>query len=157
MTAFGWIYNISIIYRDYGQFYFVFVFLMQELETLLTSLIKRGRKPWGKYNKVLDVSRDKNWLMRILKSSNEWMYVDIRSIVSLESGLWQFVCKNNLYKKEISNFRENVSKVWINIWWFAHNYEYRLLESALIPEEELAKFLIENIVMEWLKSEQSKK
>ena len=47
MTAFGWIYNISIIYRDYGQFYFLFVFLMQELETLLTSLIKRGRKPWG--------------------------------------------------------------------------------------------------------------
>ena len=27
--------------------------------------------------------------------------------------------------------------------------EYRLLESALIPEEELGKFLIDNIKVEW--------
>ena len=80
-----------------------------------------------------------------------------RELVSLESGLWQFVCGNKLYKQPNEKFRESVSKVWLNIWWFAHNHQYRLLESSLIPEEELGKFLVDNIKLEWLKSEQSKK
>lgn len=28
--------------------------------------------------------------------------------------------------------------------------KFRLLESTLIPEEELAKFLVDNIIVEWL-------
>ena len=59
MTAFGWIYNISIIYRDYGQFYFLFVFLMQELETLLTSLVQRRRKP--KDREIVSIKLDKEF------------------------------------------------------------------------------------------------
>ena len=117
---------------------------MKELETLLNSLIQRGWKPWGKYDKILNVSKNHGWLMRMVESNNVWMYVHIRSIVSLESGLWQFVCKNKLHKKT-DNFWENVSKTSTNIWWFPHNHQYRLLESALIPEEELAKFLVDNI------------
>ena len=73
----------------------------------------------------------------------------LRELVSLESGLWQFVCRNKLYKQNNEKFRESVSKVWLNTWWFAHNYQYRLLESSLIPEEELGKFLVENIKLEW--------
>ena len=161
MTAFGWIYNISIIYRDYGQFYFLFVFLMQELETLLTSLIKRGRKPFGNDNvKSAMAVHTHNGIVFLDKDENvlNWdRYCSLRELVSLESGLWQFVCRNKLYKQPNEKFRESVSKVWLNTWWFAHNYQYRLLESALIPEEELGKFLVENIVVEWLKSEQSKK
>lgn len=72
----------------------------------------------------------------------------LRQLVSLESGLWQFVCRNKLYKKQ-ENFREDVYKTQLNTWWFSHNYQYRLLESALIPEEELAKFLVNNITVEW--------
>ena len=53
--------------------------------------------------------------------------------------------------KKTEDFREYID----NIRWFNHNYQYRLLESALIPEEELAKFLVENIDTAWLKSEQS--
>ena len=37
--------------------------------------------------------------------------VSIRDISSLGSGLWQFVCRNKLYKKTNEKFRENVSKV----------------------------------------------
>ena len=74
--------------------------------------------------------------------------VSIRDITSLDSGLWQFVCKNKLHKKT-DNFWENVHKTSTNIWWFPHNHQYRLLESALIPEEELWKFLVDNIVVEW--------
>ena len=162
MTAFGWIYNISIIYRDYGQFYFLFVFLMKELENLLNSLIQRGRNP--KDREVVSIALDpeftkSGWKTVFYCSCKDWFwfYADLRWIVSLESGLWQFVCRNKLYKQPNEKFRESVSKVWLNTWWFAHNYQYRLLESALIPEEELAKFLLDNIVVEWLKSEQSKK
>ena len=74
--------------------------------------------------------------------------VSIRDITSLDSGLWQFVCKNKLHKKT-DNFWENVHKTSTNIWWFPHNHQYRLLESALIPEEDLAKFLIDNIIITW--------
>ena len=116
---------------------------MKELETFLNSLIKRGRKPWGlRYFIEVFVSGVE---VSFLTKKNLFSNSNLRSIVSLESGLWQFVCRNNLYKQNNEKFRESVSKVWINIWWFAHNYEYRLLESALIPEEELAKFLLDNI------------
>lgn len=116
---------------------------MKELETLLNSLIGRGWKPFWK--EVLNVEIDDN----VISISREDFFEDgadasIRDIVSIESWLWQFVCKNKLHKKT-DNFWENVSKTSTNIWWFPHNYQYRLLESALIPEEELGKFLIENI------------
>lgn len=117
---------------------------MKELENLFNSLIQRGWRPWGKYDKILNVSKYNGWLMRLVQSNNAWMYVHIRSIVSLESGLWNFVCENKLHKKT-DNFWENVSKTSTNIWWFNHNHQYRLLESALIPEEELAQFLLDNI------------
>ena len=121
---------------------------MQELETLLTSLVQRGWKPYG--NKALDIDIEDDTV--IITPDNFFaddLEVNIRSIVSLESWLWQFVCRNKLYKKTNEKFRESVSKVWLNTWWFAHNHQYRLLESALIPEEELGEFLVDNIKVEW--------
>ena len=120
---------------------------MQELENLLTSLIQRGRKPWG-LRYFAEVMVFKTYIDFITK---KWASspTSLRELVSLESGLWQFVCGNKLYKQPNEKFRESVSKVWLNIWWFAHNHQYRLLESALIPEEELAKFLVDNIKVEW--------
>ena len=128
---------------------------MQELETLLNSLLERGRKPrWNSY----DGFKVSSWeLCLIYKWHCSNPLENLRELVSIDSGIWQFVCKNNLYKKEAKNFRENVRTDSPNLGWFIHNYQYRLLESALIPEEELGKFLVDNIVVEWLKSEQSKK
>lgn len=120
---------------------------MKELENLLNSLIQRGRKPWGlKYFIEVFVSGVE---VSFVIKKNLFSNSNLRSIASLESGLWQFVCRNRLYKQPNEKFRESVSKVWLNTWWFAHNYQYRLLESALIPEEELGKFLVENIKLEW--------
>ena len=123
---------------------------MQELETLLTSLVQRGWKPRDR--EITSIKLDQEFTKSEWKTVFYcnckywfWFYADLRWIVSLESGLWQFVCRNKLYKKTDEKFRENVSKVWINIWWFAHNYEYRLIESALVPEEEMGKFLVDNI------------
>ena len=116
---------------------------MKQLETLLTSLIERGRKPWG-LRYFAEVMVFKTYIDFITK---KWASspTSLRELVSLESWLWQFVCRNKLHKQSNKKFRESVSKVWLNTWWFAHNHQYRLLESALIPEEELAKFLLDNI------------
>ena len=88
--------------------------------------------------------------MRMVESNNVWMCVHIRSIVSLESGLWQFVCENWLRKDQTS------TSYWSRREWGEkekmcreNQFEYRLLESALIPEEELGKFLVDNIKIQW--------
>ena len=113
MTAFGWIYNISIIYRDYGQFYFLFVFLMQELETLLNSLIQRGWKPGGFQGESEIKISEYQGIVIYMKTEDAVLGVKtkLRNLVSLESGLWQFVCRNKLYKQPNEKFRESVSKV----------------------------------------------
>ena len=118
---------------------------MQELENLLNSLIKRGWKPWGEKSKKIIIR-----VSRIFVYNSEW-YINpegkhIRSIVSLESGLWQFVCENGLYnptnyKYEVYyNYKRDHYNM-LN----CSNPNYRLLESALIPEKELGKFLVDNI------------
>lgn len=157
MTAFGWIYNISIIYRDYGQFYFLFVFLMQELETLLTSLIQRGWKPWGlKYFIEVFVSGVE---VSFTTKKNLFSNSNLRSIVSLESWLWQFCMENGLLNSPDQyphkDFRaKNPRPYWEmslgrDCYYKTEVYQYRLIESALIPEEELGQFLVDNIVVEW--------
>lgn len=120
---------------------------MQKLENLLNYLIQRGRMPFWKETNFMEID---NNIVTIIREDffADDTNVSIRDITSLDSGLWQFVCKNKLYKKT-DNFWENVHKTSTNIWWFPHNHQYRLLESALIPEEELAKFLVNNIVIEW--------
>lgn len=130
---------------------------MKQLETLLTSLVQRGRKPWG-LRYFAEVMVFKTYIDFITK---KWASspTSLRELVSLESWLWQFVCERQLWGNERGywlrchshplDYEADYS------WKF--NYEFRLLESALIPEEELGKFLVENIVVEWLKSEQSKK
>lgn len=118
---------------------------MKEIEKLLNSLIQRGWRPWGKYDKILNVSKYNGWLMRLVQSNNAWMYVHIRSIVSLESWLWQFVCKNKLLsdKVDLQDYLEDS-------FWFRRcprdsNWSYRLMRVAFVAEEDLEKFLIDNI------------
>jgi len=124
---------------------------MQELETLLNSLVQRDWKPW---NEKADFCEYKFWKFRFLKKSGQivCMY-SLRELVSLESGLWQFVCINDLYKYSSDELVLNPSwrPDWLSSDWsfFCGDSAYRLLESALIPEEELAKFLVDNIKVEW--------
>lgn len=133
---------------------------MKELENLLTSLVERGWKP--KDREVVSIKLDQEFT----KSEGKtvfycsckdwfWFYADLRWIVSLESGLWQFVCINDLYKYSSDELVLNPSwrPDWLSSDWsfFCGDSAYRLLESALIPEEELGQFLIDNIVVEWKK------
>lgn len=127
---------------------------MQELEKLLNSLIQRGWKPW---NRKADFCEYRFWKIRFIKESGEIVGLyTIRSLVSIESGLWQFVCDKELvqhktsekiikrYVKEVVE-REGWDITEADIICTDLDSEYRLLESALIPEEELGKFLVDNI------------
>lgn len=128
---------------------------MQELENLLNSLIKRGWKPANfPGNSEIKISED--WDVVLYMNAEDVtlaVKVKLRNLVSLESGLWQFVCDEQLCKlpeyidaqwcKTVEDDIENEKDV-------AHilteyDYRYRLIESALIPEKELAKFLVDNI------------
>lgn len=121
---------------------------MQELEILLNSLIKRGLSVW---NQQVDFCEYKFWKFRFLKKSGQivCMY-SLRELVSLESGLWQFVCDNELtrwYNWDEWKYTETFP--WDYRDYPADEYQYRLLESALIPEEGLGKFLVDNIIVKW--------
>ena len=81
---------------------------------------------------------------------------DLRQLTSKESGLWQFVCENRMVNleyditKSYKDSRDRVHHWWYNWdryleWFDMYNYKYRLIESALCNEEDLEKFLLDNI------------
>ena len=121
---------------------------MQELETLLTSLVQRGRKPWG-LRYFAEVMVFKTYIDFITK---KWASspTSLRELVSLESGLWNFVCENELYKEDDCwEWRFTFDEV--RFFYYKSIHKFRLLESALVSEEELGKFLVDNIKIEWSK------
>ena len=136
---------------------------MQELEKLLNSLIQRGRKPWGKEYTAIDIIQDgrEECLMFWDVPKRQMKSYTFRSLVSIKSWLWQFVCDKELVQHKTSEkiinryIKETVERESWNITeadvvCTDLDPEYRLLESALIPEEELGKFLVENIKVEWI-------
>lgn len=78
-----------------------------------------------------------------------WSDFSLRELVSKESWLWQFVCKNNLNYSE----DDSIYNVWLKH--YAEDdhespYTYAspvwyIIESALCNEEDLDKFLLDNI------------
>ena len=100
-----------------------------ELEKLLNKLIEKGWKPFG----WEEVREAKKWRYNNLCywfDSHPELY-HIRRLVSIESWLWQFVCENKLLEPD--HMRE-------------YNwYEYWIIQSALCDEEDLEKFLLDNI------------
>lgn len=117
---------------------------MKELENLLNSLIWRGWKPFGEEALRIDVENN-----AIIIIPDDFFAddkkVSIRDISSLDSGLWQFVCENRLQKDNYSIWGKTAGTT--NIPYDPDYTEYRLLESSLIPEEELGKFLVDNIII----------
>jgi len=120
---------------------------MQELEKLLNSLIQRGWKPANFPGKSeIKISEDGDVVLYMnTEDVTLAVKVKLRNLVSLESGLWQFVCQNKLLsdKVDLQDYIEDS-------FWFRRcprdsNWSYRLMRVAFVAEEDLAKFLIENI------------
>lgn len=132
---------------------------MKELENLLNSLMKRGWKPFNYIWTVDRIEIDDNFEISIIFITWEFSYHTIRDLVVLESWLWQFVCErwfcrydeNADYRRDkltihplcLDCEEKTLEKNWDS------DPEYRLLESALIPEEGLGKFLLDNIKLKW--------
>ena len=132
---------------------------MQELEKVLNSLIQRGWKP-GDFSGESEIKiSEYQGVVIYMKTEDAVLGVKtkLRNLVSIESGFWQFVCDEQLCKlpeyidaqwcKTVEDDIENEKDVTHIL--TEYDYKYRLLESALIPEKELGKFLIDNIVIEW--------
>lgn len=130
---------------------------MKELETLLNSLIQRGWKPWGKESQKIIIRSS-----RIFIYNSEW-YINpegkhIRELVSLESRLWNFVCDEELIKHKTSEIiikryikqlitRKEWDVIEADVVCLDLDPEYWIMESALTPEKDLAKFLVDNIIL----------
>ena len=120
---------------------------MQELEKLLNSLIQRGWKPAGfPGESEIKISEDQDVVLYMnTEDVTLAVKVKLRNLVSLESGLWQFVCQNKLLsdKVDLQDYIED--SFWFKRCPFDTNWMYRIMQSALYSEEDLPQFLIENI------------
>lgn len=121
---------------------------MQELETLLNSLIQRGWKPWG-IKHFVDVLV--SWTTATFSTEKLAIsHASFRSLVSLESGLWQFVCSQKLLsdKVDMKDYIED------SYWFPDRPYDkdgfYWVMRCARLEEEELGKFLVDNIKVAWI-------
>lgn len=122
-----------------------------KLEQLLNMLIQRGWKPFGDESVSVEHLEE---LVRFYYKDKKSCIETLRTMTSKESNLWQFVCENGMLKKEWEyrakrrhchwwehdeDFYHDISYV------KKHDYEYRLIESALKDESELEEFLLDNI------------
>lgn len=116
---------------------------MKELENLLNYLIKKGWKPFELdwiTNAVYDCGKI------VFRQNGKYSFsFSIRELVSLESELWSFVCKNGLLAKSVDakdyvedsfGFRRCV---------FDSNGMYWIMQSSLYSQRWLPKFLVDNI------------
>lgn len=131
---------------------------MEKLAELLNDLLRIWWKPFNR-DKTLHIDcYDKcKWL------NYKWIHLDgwfmneesrtLRELVSIDSGLWQFVCENGMIPKECHERVKDIS--WWEYWPDCKEQinlptaEYRLIESALKYESELGQFLLDNIKVEW--------
>lgn len=129
---------------------------MQKLENLLNSLIQRGWKPFENSN--LNYCKTDGGFIRFYmiqgKVPEPLMYmcerleVPLLLIPSIESGLWQFICENNLLSDKV-NMKDYIK----DSYWFIRrpfdaNWEYRIMKSTLYSEKNLPQFLVDNIKVE---------
>ena len=116
-----------------------------KIEQLLNSLIEKGWKPSWKECSHFIMQHDADVLdWKVIYTAvrkDEWVYnihYTLRELVSKESWLWQFVCKNGMVKKEQNVFE--------NYW--KDKYEYWLCKCALKDESELEDFLLNSIKLD---------
>lgn len=128
---------------------------MKELENLLLSILERGWSPFGiDWDTIaylgLDIKK-MNIHLRYTFIDEEGDEVSlpfvksIRDLVSLESGFWQFVCKNKLISDKVDMQDYIEDSYWFRRCPFDTNWVFRIIQSSIHSEEHLAKFLVDNI------------
>lgn len=121
------------------------------MEKLLNKLIEKGFRPfWKKAEHCLWCRYNNDWSEMYKYVGFVWWddvvadrKVPLRSLASIDSWLWQFVCENMLINKKWFYWDEYC--VVEHCEYTPKHYEYRLIESALKDESELEDFLLDNI------------
>lgn len=120
------------------------------LEELLNKLIEKGRKPFGE-NRIDEINRAEqyawnwNWCCWGRKDAIQ-RRKSTRELVSKESWLWQFVCENEMVfvpKWEIPYVERNYIFDYES--YDVSEFQYWLMVWALLKEDELEEFLLDNI------------
>ena len=124
---------------------------MSDLERVLTHLMEQGWEPWGIDNVDIDLFsvdfKRKNihiWYMDYSnpeKENYEQEFKSFRELVSLESGLRQFVSERKLFERNLNVWTNHGMQREYDI----YDHTYRIIESALCIEEDLSEFLVNNI------------
>lgn len=116
--------------------------MRKELENLLNSLIQKGWKPWEEEAREVEM-----WDDVIIVHRDELNYAvhSFRELVSIESWLWQFVCRNKLFVDGVDtkDYLED-SFGFITAAYDNDGY-YWLAKASRREEFELPKFLLDNI------------
>lgn len=120
-----------------------FIWVIAEMEELLNKLIEKGWRPFGRVYQW--VENNKLRYINLYDMKDEYIDIDLRSLVSKESGLWQFCTKNWMIKSETWVWVNAVDNVYKEILINQYDYKYRLIESALCDEDKLEQFLLDNI------------
>ena len=127
-----------------------------DLEWLLNSLIEKGYRPfWKKADHCLGCRYNNDW-SEMYKYVGFWWWDDVvvdrkvplRNLVSAESWLWQFCCKNRFLKwpDATDDRQKNAQANWLyDKLYYASEWQYYIIESALKDESELEDFLLSNI------------
>lgn len=123
------------------------------MEELLNKLIEKGWKPFGNEFTRVYVLRDRinKWDFALhfeyeQNGTTRTTFRGRRQLVSKESWLWQFVCENKLYRRQVYVWLTNIEG--FNDEFGDNDYQFRLIESALKDESELEQFLLDNIKVE---------
>lgn len=77
------------------------------------------------------------------KENYEQEFKSFRELVSLESGLRQFVVEKRLFERNLNVWTNHGMQREYDI----YDYTYRVIESALCIEEDLSEFLVNNIMV----------
>lgn len=75
------------------------------------------------------------------KENYEQEFKSFRELVSLESGLRQFVVERKLFERNLNVWTNHGMQREYDI----YDHTYRIIESALCIEEDLSEFLVNNI------------
>ena len=135
----------------------------KKLEQLFKKLLELWWKPnWKEYNHIhAEANRIMSDFWTFYRfcnyaedgSINRCLNLKLREIVSINSGLWQFVCENGMVRNE------KLTHNWVSqVEWgldvdckrktTPKDYEYRLIETSLKDECELEEFLLNSIKLD---------
>lgn len=116
--------------------------MQKEFVDLLNNLVKKGWKPWEEEAYKIESASDAIIVYR--DEINYTMHI-FRELVSIESWLWQFVCRNKFFNKKSDSQDYLEDSFGFRSYIYDFDGSYWLAKCSRREEFELPKFLLDNI------------